>query len=224
MFIGRDRMKERAIGINTFTLKMIAIVSMLIDHIGAVLLPQYVILRIFGRLAFPIFTYTLVEGFMHTHDVKKYMMRLGALALISEIPFDLVFFGKAVELGHQNVFFTLFLGILMLYLTLKVPTNWQRIITVVAMLLLADYLHTDYGSMGLLLIFWFYQFRENKIVKYIGIAMINILCMGGIQIYATLSLVPIALHNGEQGRKCKAFFYGFYPAHLLILYLIYQFM
>ncbi|MBQ8559306.1 MAG: hypothetical protein IJ439_04910 [Tyzzerella sp.] len=213
-------MKERQIGINTFTLKMIAIVSMLIDHIGAVLFPQYEIFRILGRLAFPIFAYTLVEGFMHTHDVKKYMLRLGALALISEIPFDLAFNGAILEFGHQNVFFTLFLGILMLYLALRAPTNWQRVITIVAMLVLADLLRTDYSSMGLLMIFWFYQFRENKLVKYIGIALVNVLCMGGIQIYAILSLIPIALHNGEQGRKCKAFFYGFYPVHLLVLYFI----
>ena len=214
-------MKERKIRINTFTLKMIAVVSMLIDHIGAVLFPQNEILRMLGRLAFPIFAYTLVEGFMHTHDVKKYLMRLGILALLSEIPFDLAFNGTILESGHQNVFFTLFLGILMLYLALKAPTNLQRIITIVAMLIIADLLCTDYSSMGLLMIFWFYQFRENKIVKYIGIALINALCMGGIQIYAILSLIPIALHSGEQGRKCKAFFYGFYPVHLLALYFIY---
>ena len=67
---------------------------MLIDHAGAVLFPQYEILRIVGRLAFPIYAYTLVEGLVHTHDVKKYMLRLGAFALISEIPFDLAFFGS----------------------------------------------------------------------------------------------------------------------------------
>ena len=214
-------MKERKIRINTFTLKMIAVVSMLIDHIGAVLFPQNEILRMLGRLAFPIFAYTLVEGFMHTHDVKKYLMRLGILALLSEIPFDLAFNGTILESGHQNVFFTLFLGILMLYLALKAPTNLQRIITIVAMLIIADLLCTDYSSMGLLMIFWFYQFRENKIVKYIGIALINALCMGGIQIYAILSRIPIALLSGEQGRKCKAFFYGIYPVHLLVLYFIY---
>lgn len=213
-------MKERQIGISTFTLKMIAIVSMLLDHVGAILFPQYIIFRILGRIAFPIFTYTLVEGFMYTHDVKKYMMRLGAMALISEIPFDLAFFGKTVEFGHQNVFFTLFLGILMLYLTLKVPTNWQRFFVVIAMLVFSDLLNTDYSSMGLLMIFWFYQFRENKIAKYIGIALINVLCMGGIQKWAVLALVPIALHNREQGPKCKAFFYGFYPVHLIVLYVI----
>ena len=207
-------------GINTFTLKMIAVVAMLIDHVGAILLPQYEILRIIGRIAFPIFTYTLVEGFIHTHDVKKYMMRMGLLALVSEVPFDLAFFGAPLEFGHQNVFFTLFLGLVMLYLMLKAPTALRSFLYVLAVLLISEFLRTDYNSMGLLMIFWFYQYRNNKIVKMIGIAIINVFLMGYIQVYAILALVPIALHNGKQGPKWKEFFYSFYPVHLLALYFI----
>lgn len=207
-------------GINTFTLKMIAVVAMLIDHVGAVLLPQYEILRIIGRIAFPIFAYTLVEGFIHTHDVKKYMMRMGILALVSEVPFDLAFYGTPLEFGHQNVFFTLFLGLVMLYLMLKAPTALRSFLCVLAILLVSEFLRTDYNSMGLLMIFWFYQYRNHRIVKIIGIAIINVFLMGYIQVYAVLALIPIALHNGEQGPKCKRFFYGFYPVHLMILYLI----
>lgn len=208
------------VGINTFTLKMMAIAAMLLDHIGAVLFPQYVILRMIGRIAFPIFAYTLVEGFIHTHDVYKYMMRLGVLALISEIPFDLAFFGTPLEFSHQNVFFTLFLGILMLYLMLKSPTTMRKFVCAFAMLLLSELMNTDYNSMGLLMIFWFYYYRENKLTKFLGIGAINMFLMGGMQAYATAGLIPIAFHNGEQGPKSKIFFYGFYPVHLVILYLI----
>lgn len=193
---------------------------MLIDHIGAVLLPQYEILRIIGRISFPIFAYTLVEGFCHTHDVRKYMMRLGICALISEVPFDLAVFGTSLEFSHQNVFFTWFLGILMLYLLLKAPNTFSKVVYVLAMLLLSEFLNTDYSSMGLLMILIFYLFRDKKIVKYIGVAATNVLLMGGLQVYAPLALVPIALHSGEQGPRCKKFFYAFYPAHLLIIYLI----
>ncbi len=205
--------------INTFTLKMIAIVAMLIDHVGAVIFPQYIELRIIGRLAFPIFAYTLVEGFIHTHDVFKYMKRLGILALLSEIPFDLAFFGTVLEFSHQNVFFTLFLGILMLYLLIQTPSKVRKVIVVIAMFLLSECLHTDYSSMGLLMILVYYYFREKKVIKYIGIAIINIFLMGYIQSYAVLAILPIMLHNGEQGPKCKKFFYGFYPVHLLAIYL-----
>lgn len=207
-------------GINTFTLKMIAIIAMLIDHVGAVLFPQYIFLRIIGRIAFPIFAYELVEGFVHTHDVKKYMMRMGMLALVSEVPFDLVFFGTPLEFGHQNVFFTLFLGLVMLYLMLKTPTVLRSFLCVLALLLISEFLRTDYNSMGLLMIFWFYQYRNNKVVKAIGVAIINIFLMGYIQVYAILALIPILLHNGEQGPKCKGFFYGFYPVHLLVIFIV----
>lgn len=207
-------------GIDTFTLKMIAIVTMLIDHIGFVLLPQYEILRIIGRISFPIFAYTLVEGFIHTRDVKKYLIRLGTLALISEIPFDMAFFGGPLVLSHQNVFFTLFLGILMLLVLNRTSNVIYRTLGVLGTMLLADFLCTDYGWLGLLMILWYYVFRDKKWIKYAGIAAINIFLMGYTQAYAPLALIPIAMHNGEQGIKCKKFFYGFYPVHLVVLYLL----
>ena len=208
------------LGINTFTLKMIAIVAMLIDHVGAVLFPQYRILRYIGRIAFPIFAYTLVEGFIYTHDIMKYMMRMGILALISEIPFDLALTGKVLEFGHQNVFFTLFLGLLMLYLMTKAPDEVRGLLCVFAILFISRYLRIDYSYRGLLMIFWYYQYRNNNPMKLFGIAFINVFIMGGAQIFALLALIPILLHNGEQGPKCKGFFYGFYPVHLLAIYLV----
>ncbi len=206
--------------LNNFTLKMIAILAMAIDHIGAVLFPQYLEFRIIGRIAFPIFAYTLVEGFMHTRGVKKYLMRLGLLALVSEIPFDLAFYRTPFEFVHQNVFFTMFLGIAMLYLYLKSISKVRQLVVVIGMLLLADFLRTDYSSAGLLMIFWFYQFHGKKILQLLGMAFINIFYMGGMQIYACWSALPIAVYNGERGPKCKWFFYWFYPVHLFIIYLI----
>ena len=208
------------IKINTFTLKMIAIASMLIDHMGAILFPQYIILRYIGRIAFPIYTYTLVEGFMHTRDIKKYMVRLGIFALLSEIPFDLAFRGSVIYIQKQNVFFTLFLGVLMLYLLLKSRNRIQSAALVLAILLLSEFLRTDYSSMGLLMILCFYVFRDNKVMKLLGVAAINVFLMGRVQVFAIPALIFIALHGGDQGPKCKKFFYGFYPVHLLALYLI----
>lgn len=211
---------ERKFGLNTFVLKMIAIVTMLIDHVGVVLFPQYLILRFIGRMAFPIFAYTLVEGFIHTRDISKYMKRLGVMALVSEIPFDLVFYGVPFAFVHQNVFFTLFLGILMLDLFVKTPIKWRQFLWVLIIFLLGDFLRSDYGSMGLLIIFLFYYWRTSKVWKLAGMSLVNVCLMGGSQVYAVASALPIALHNGEQGPKCKWFFYGFYPVHLLILYVI----
>jgi hypothetical protein len=116
------------------TLKLIAIITMLIDHTAAVVLEKiivagessntiaydsvlyfiYVLMRMIGRLAFPIFCFLLVEGFLHTRSVRKYAIRLAAFALISEIPFDLALFGEPFYFNYQNVFFTLLIGLLVM--------------------------------------------------------------------------------------------------------------
>lgn len=206
--------------INTFTLKMIAIVSMIIDHVGHIFFPEVMLFRIVGRLSFPIFAYVLTEGFVYTTDVKKYMLRLGIFALLSEIPYDLAIMGSVLEFTHQNVFFTLFFGVLMLWLMTKTNNMILQYGTVMVMLFLCRFLHTDYSNIAILLIFIFYIFRERKIEKLLIVGLIFIALTGGVQIYAVLALPLIALHNREQGPKMKAFFYLFYPAHLLILYLI----
>ena len=95
---------------NNFTLKMIAIISMLTDHVGCILFPDELIFRAIGRIAFPIFCFLVVEGFFHTRNTWNYLMRLCIFAILSEIPFDLAFFGKVFYLQKQNVFMTLALG------------------------------------------------------------------------------------------------------------------
>lgn len=96
------------------TLKIIAIVTMLIDHTAAVLLGNNMIMRMIGRIAFPIFIFLLIEGAIHTRSKMKYALRLCLFALISEIPFDLAFSNEAFFFGYQNVFFTLAIGMFMI--------------------------------------------------------------------------------------------------------------
>ena len=116
-------------GLTGQALKVIAVISMILDHIGYAILNRmpevndsgtmtftvYYILRAIGRAAFPIFCFLLVEGVLHTRNIGKYAFRLFIFALISEIPFDLAFYGKPFFNTHQNVFFTLFIGVLMLW-------------------------------------------------------------------------------------------------------------
>lgn len=207
-------------GLNTFTLKIIAIMSMLIDHIGHIFFPEVMIFRIIGRIAFPIFAYVLAEGFHYTKDVKKYLLRLGLFALLSEIPYDLAIMGSVLEFSHQNVFFTLFFGVLMLYVMSRIKNVIMQYAVVLVAILLCQFLHTDYSNIGVLLVFIFYVFRQRKAEKLLIAGLIFLGLTGGIQLYALLALPLIALYNGEQGPKMKAFFYLFYPAHLLILYLV----
>lgn len=207
-------------GIDTFTLKMIGLVTMLIDHIGMILFPKVFVLRLIGRLAFPIFAYTLVEGFCYTKDIRKYLLRLGVFAILSEIPFDLARRGTVFSLKSQSVMFTLLFGVLMLYAYLRTRSMVGRILVILVFLLLAELCHTDYSSMGLLMIFVFYQLREEKLFKAVGITIINVILMGGAQSLGAFAMVPISLHNRKQGIRAKWLFGLFYPAHLLVLYLL----
>lgn len=196
---------------------------MALDHTGAVLYPSQIWLRCLGRIAFPIFCFLIVEGFFHTHDVRRYMGRLGVFALISEIPYDLAFRGVPLEYDHQNVFFTLLIGIGMMVL-LERNREWpvKAVILLLAMWL-AVLIRSDYNFRGILLIFVFYIFHESRWLAVTAGGFWNFLYQGVIQKYGVLSVLPLALYNGERGRKMKYFFYIFYPVHLLLLYGISRF-
>lgn len=227
-------------GLTGSTLKWIAIVTMLIDHTGAAVLekmlisgkygevsaanPLYqtdMILRGIGRLAFPIFCFLLVEGFLHTKNVWKYAGRLALFALVSEIPFDLAFQGEWLFMGYQNIFFTLLIGLLVMiaFQTAeeKIAAKPLRILCEALVLLagyvLADVMRTDYGGLGVVCIMLLYIFRYNRKMQVLAGAAIFMW-----EITAPLAFLPIYFYNGKRGMKMKYFFYAFYPVHLLILY------
>lgn len=238
---GKRMEKSMKKGITGSTLKMIAIVTMLIDHIGAVLiersflyapgsdinqmmsLPWFevdMVLRFIGRIAFPIFAFLLVEGMIHTRDVKKYLFRMFIFGLVSEIPFDLALFGRPVNMGYQNVFFTLFIAGVVLYLLEKQEgPEWQKQIMRLGIVILgmvaATLLKTDYSWIGILLVTILYVYRNNHILRN----TFGCICVA-FEITAPLAFIPIHFYNGERGWSMKYFFYCFYPAHLLILYFI----
>lgn len=219
---------------SAFVLKLIAAASMLIDHAAVVFIQSdswpYTICRIIGRLAFPIFSFLIVEGFYHTSNIKKYLLRLFIFALISEIPFDLVFYNEFFYWKHQNTIFTLFLGLLTIYLIQLIETKYQKntifvsfadaFITIL-FCFASVLIKSDYSYKGILLIVAFYLFRESKLL--ITLSMI-IISGDLIQATSALSIIPISFYKGKKGRNIKYFFYVFYPAHLIILYLIHLFV
>ena len=230
-------------GLSGSTLKLIAIVTMFIDHIGAVIVERmlYVtgntgnltyeqmkmldaVLRSIGRIGFPLFCFLLVEGFMHTHNIKKYALRLLIFAFVSELPFNLAFTGRLFYTGYQNVFFTLFIGLITMWGHQTIEAKQQLnkavkislcIIIPVAGILLAELLKTDYAGIGVACIMVLYFCRKNRKLQIIAGAVAFLW-----ELPASLSFVPAALYNGRRGWKMKYFFYIFYPAHLLVLYLI----
>ena len=225
-------------------LKLFAMAIMLIDHLAYSLLfttetaAVYWPMRIIGRLAFPIFAYMIAVGARHTHDIKKYLLRLLAFAVISEVPFDLAFGfaapGQWLEWTHQNVFLTLFLGLLTLAFLRFFQKNLPRyyMIPSVAVLLLtmaaAEFLNTDYAGVGVLCIFLFYVGADKKTAKAplfaLAILVLSIdwdTLINITELFALVSLVPILLHNGQKGAKMNRWvFYVFYPGHLAVLWLI----
>jgi len=216
---------NKKLGLSAFDLKCIAVVTMLIDHIGAFLYTDQTWLRYIGRLAFPIYCFLIVEGYFHTRDVRRYIGRLAVFAVISEIPFDLACTDRAVYMGHQNVYFTLALGLLCICVIDRIGRSLLTGGILLVIGLLTHYvIRPDYGVCGLLMIICFYLFRDQLLNRWLFIGAINCLCYGPIQWAGTLALVPVQFYNGKKGPSAKAFFYAFYPVHLLILYLIRRYL
>ena len=205
------------------TLKLIAIVSMTIDHIGAVFFPHVAWWRIVGRLAFPLFAFSISEGCAHTRSLPKYMLRLGIFALVSEIPFDLCFQRCLLEFGHQNVMLTFLLAVSAIFCCEKLDTGkkWLDAMLKTAVCgvfcVLAILLHTDYNAfgVGLVLVFWF--LRRYHIGRNLAALAFEFVMRGGLQSWCMLSAVPLLLYNGKRGLSIKYLFYFFYPGHLLLL-------
>lgn len=213
---------------NVFTLKLIALITMMIDHYGAIFQNGINGYRIVGRLAFPIYAFILVEGYFHTSDVKKYAKRLLLFAFISEIPFDLAFYGE-LEFKHQNIFFTLFIGLMTMYFidnSEKYKVN--KFFIILISILLATGLSVDYSFVGVIYVIAFYFTRDmpkNEKILRIGIIIFltNLAFTGYTQQFSLFSLPFIYIYNGELGAKNKVIqnlFYIMYPMHLLLFYAI----
>lgn len=217
-------MTEQKFGLNGFALKWIAMISMLVDHTGAVLFPQYIQLRMIGRLAFPVYCFLLVEGAVHTRDIRRYEMRLLLFALVSEIPFDLAFCSE-INFRHQNVFFTLLLGLVVVEQYQKNRNKLSSFLIFVAVMLLAEFLNTDYGAVGIVFILLFYLLHQYTLGKQAAFAAVNFLMyQGGVQAFAGFAAIPMLLYNGKRGPSLKYLFYAFYPLHLLAIYFICKIM
>ena len=218
-------------------LKILAIVTMLIDHIGATFprstasvilhigqkrLMLYTVMRFIGRLSFPIFAFLLVEGFLHTHDREHYGIRLAVFALISELPWNLLH-ADAWRYETQNVFFTLLLGYLGVCLVEKIQKEGGKDPRTVFLLILSfavsSVLKADYGSSGYGFILMLYLLRAQPLFQAVVGA-----CFLTSRWQAGLAFFPIGLYNGKrgflQGKILSILFYAIYPVHMLILYWI----
>ena len=210
-------------------LKIIAMVSMVSDHVGDLFFPGVMWLRMIGRLAMPIFSFCIAEGYAHTKNKNKYLLRLGIFALISEIPFDLAFEGK-VGFGHQNIMLTFFLSILALKIFDLIrgeePRNIGKTVlgtlAVLVMAGLALLLRADYTIFAVIAVFLFYVLRNRHplVRSGAGVGFLALTRTMGYYCTTGFSLIPLLLYNGKRGRGLKWLFYAFYPGHLLALFVL----
>ena len=215
-------------------LKLIACITMLIDHIGAIFFPSLKILRMIGRLSFPIYCFLLVEGAAHTKNAGKYALRLLICAIISELPYDLAFDGR-LSLNSLSVMATLLIGFGMLWAMEKAGNWWLRGFAIGIAMVLARVFHANYDWRGVLVIAVFALTREKPFAWAIQAVTLTALFLGmptsklwigsfgfPIQSLAVLSLIPIHLYSGRKVTSSRAVqwgFYLFYPLHLLALYI-----
>ena len=185
------------------------------------------ILRVIGRIAFPIFAFTLSEGYVHTRNLKKYLIRIFSFAVSIQMCFYLFGYGDII-----NIFFTLFFGLVAIYI-LNLKKNWVKepfmkiikAILIAIILYFAQKFQLDYGAYGILLIIIFNVFRNDKLKILMNFLILNVFNMVfpnvfqivDVQIFSLLSLIFIFMYNGKKGRSMKYFFYLFYPVHFFIL-------
>lgn len=216
-------------GLSSFSLKWIALLCMFCSHIYVAILinigrEELIGFNIIGRIAFPIFCFLLVEGYYYSHNRSGYLLRLFVFAVISEIPFDMAVYGTWISMEKQNVFFTLFIGLLLLCSIHAEKNSYIRVFYALPAMLIAEMLHTDYGAFGIWMILCFDFFRERKeanLMMHIGNqTVLGSLWFGMIQSYAGIAAIPLYLYNGTRGKAMKLFFYYAYPVHLFLLGLI----
>ena len=193
-------------------LKVLAVLFMLIDHLAAFYLydlptlqvpflhilhkalTPYWVMRLIGRMAFPLFAFLLVEGFIHTHNRKQYGINLLIFAFLSEIPWNLVHFGTW-HYSSQNIFFTLLLGYLGLCAIESYRNDSLRLLaSLLALLAASVLLRVDYGCAGYGFILMLYILRDNKVLQAIVGS-----CMLSSPWKAGLAFIPISMYNGQRG-------------------------
>ncbi|NMI02607.1 conjugal transfer protein TraX [Paenibacillus sp. SZ31] len=202
-------------------MQWIAMITMLIDHIGAVFFPHIIELRIIGRIAFPIYAFAVYIGYKHTRDVQKYIWRLFWIAVISQVPFMAAFNHYSL-----NVVWTLWSALLVLFVIDKLPSRLLSIPIVIGAGWFMEISQMDYGIYGLLLVLLFRYFQGPVLVvaHVVLNALYLLLHNSSVQMYSVLATAGIAIAQYYQaGFRMKGprwVWRYFYPAHLAIIAII----
>jgi len=242
LFSKLDEKIEKIAIFDGFMLKIVAAITMLIDHIAVIFINRiplvvYEQMRIVGRVSFPIFAFLLVEGFFHTRNRINYLARILGFGIGMIFCLSIMSnFGIQVPVV-VNIFITLGIGFMAIWF---IEQFWgaSKVITIfftLAIMLFADALHADYGAYGVAMIVLFYVLHEQKTLMAIGFTLLTMLSVffdysryeyvSFTQLYAIVAVPFLLLYNGEPGQyRFKYFFYFFYPLHFVVLELIRYFI
>jgi hypothetical protein len=226
---------------SAFQIKLLAIVFMFLDHVGAYLFPDLVWLRIVGRLSFPLFGWLIANGYRHTSNANRYLYRFLLFAFISQIPFALVGHTINDPLANLNIFFTLWIGLAAISLSDRFAGLPAKVVILILGIFLGWVLPVDYGAAGVLSIIAFhFSFNRHALTFGLQLCIFTLfytvpllidfshepsLMVHPIRLwqpFAATSTLFIALYDGRKGYSMKYFFYLFYPLHLLLLYWLQQ--
>lgn len=212
-------------GLSSFGLSLIAAASMTVDHAAVVLAaasPFYYAMRSFGRIAFVIFAFLLAQSADKTSSIKRFCLRLAAFAVMTEPIFDITFYQRWFYMGHQNVFFTLLLGVICCKVIKRKDTAAIALAT--GIILAAQYTNVDYGGAGVLLITAFNFFGKEHLLAVVAAFIAVFIADGGDSfcIFALAAVPMINIYNGIRGgdfvqKIRKWIFYIYYPAHIAFL-------
>lgn len=221
-------MNQSSPGLTGNQLKIIALIAMTIDHIGVQLLPQISLLRIIGRLAFPIFAYMIAEGCLHTRHRGHYLQTMASLAALCQAVYFL-----AMGSLYMSVLVSFSLSILLIYAIdfgRRGGIRWAvPVLTLALIFFLCEILPRllpgtdyaiDYGFWGVMLPVFVYLGTSSKdkfALMAAGLILLN-RSLGGFQWWSLTSLIPLYFYNGTRGKKgLKYLFYIYYPAHLVVI-------
>ena len=239
-------MKKNGFDLSAASLHILAMATMVLDHMWATVVPGNTWMTLVGRLTFPIFAFLIAEGLTHTRDAKAYRRRMLVAAILSEIPFNLMCASSPIYPFHQNVLWTFLIAMYMIAMTERAKERggglWAAAVGIAAVILgmlLGTVAMVDYFGAGVAMVMLFYFARGRRwyhfALQAAGMYYLNVEMLKGLyypvtlfghefefyqQSLALLALIPIWLYRGRQGHHSKAFrfvCYAFYPVHMLIL-------
>jgi hypothetical protein len=220
------------ISFSASTLKVIAVLTMVIDHVGLLFFPHQIIWRVLGRISFPLFAFFVAEGYRRTSNLGQYTARLFIFAIISQVPLELFYRAAGLNILPLNILFTLTAGLITLTVMMRLSL-WYSIPIISFIIFVAEFFDLEYGAYGVIAVLASYLLLQRKLLGIVALFFLPLLysllqTLVGVvfvQFAAVLSVPFVALYNGKRGIPFPRYlFYLFYPTHLILLWLISLFM